>query len=98
MYFAALRTGGQDQPTWWSAIAPWVPFSDIQPLVGARIVSTAVAVHPTLQVTGTTMTGATITSSLVLAGNRAPGTYAITITEGLSGSNLIITGFSMQRT
>jgi sortase A len=98
LYFAALRTGGQDQPTWWSAIAPTVPFSAIQPFVGARITATAVTVHPTLNVTGTALTGATIASSLVLADNRQPGTYAITMTAGLSGTNLVITGFSMQLT
>jgi sortase A len=98
LYFAALRTAGQDQPQWWTAIAPTVPFSDAQALVGARIVSTAVAVHPTLDVVGTSLTGATLTSSLVVADNRAPGTYAISLTAGVSGPNLVVTGFSLQRT
>jgi sortase A len=98
LYFAALRASGQNQPSWWSAIAPGVPFTNAEPLVKASIVSVPVSVHPVLVANGATLTGATITSTLDLKGNDTPGLYRITMTAQVINNELTITGFTVQAT
>jgi sortase A len=91
-YFGGLRSAEQDQPAWWSALAPGVPFTDAQPLVGAspRFLG---SLTPTLAADGSTFTGATIQLSMEAGGDD----YALTVTEVVVGNTLEITGWSMQR-
>jgi sortase A len=96
LYFAALKSGGQNEPAWWAAIAPNVPFGNLNALVGASIASVTAAVHPTLIVQGSTLTGATITSSLRLIDDDAPGTYLVTMNANVVNNQLVITGFTLQ--
>jgi sortase A len=96
LYFAALRTGRQNVPSWWNAIAPGVPFASTSHLRGAAIGAVTGPVHPTLNVAGSTLTGVTITASVRLLHNDAPGTYVITMAGSVVGGQLVITGFSVQ--
>jgi sortase A len=96
LYFAALRSAGQDQPNWWAAIAPGVPFSAASPLVGARITHNDSTLSPSLDVTGAALTGATLSTEPVLSGNHSPGIYRITMTAGVVNGQLVLTGWTMQ--
>ena len=91
LYFAAVHAAAQDQPGWWAAIAPGVPFTNVRPFFGVHP-TTTVAVHPTLQIAGNTLTGATLTSSVRVSGR----TYALTMTATVGGTTLSITGFTLQ--
>jgi sortase A len=96
LYFAALRSANQNQPTWWAAIAPTVPFADIADLVNSQIVSNAEPVQPTLDVSDTTLNGASISTALVLKGSSASGIYSINMTSVVQDGHLLITAFSIQ--
>jgi sortase A len=97
LYFAALRSAAQDQPSWWAAIAPGLPFSAASPLVGARVTHNDSTLSPTLDVTGATLTGATLSTEPVLSDNDSPGIYRITMTAGLVNGQLVLTGWTMQQ-
>lgn len=90
-YFGGLRSAEQDQPGWWSALAPGVPFTDAQPLIGAtpRFLG---SLTPTLDADGSTFTGATIELSMEAGGDD----YALTVTESVVANTVEITGWSMQ--
>jgi type II secretory pathway pseudopilin PulG len=94
LYFAALRSAEQDNPSWWNDIAPGVPLSDAAPLSGAEDPSTITPVHPTLVMSGDRMTGATITAALQIGGRD----YSVTMTATTQGDTLVMTGFSIVAT
>ena len=96
LYFAALRSASQDQPSWWAAIAPGVPFGAASPLVGAQITHNDSTLSPSLNVAGAALTGATLSTEPVLSGNDSPGIYRITMTAGLVNGQLVLTGWTMQ--
>jgi LPXTG-site transpeptidase (sortase) family protein len=95
-YFAGLRSALQNQPSWWSVLAPSVPFSDAGALQGAQMSYTG-SLTPTLSAIGTSLTGATIDVNLDVSGGSAPGRYALHVTEDVIGGQLAITGWSMTR-
>ncbi len=95
LYFAAVRAAEQDQPSWWAAIAPSVPFSAAAPLVGARITYNNSDFDPSLDVVGAVMTGSSLATEPVLAGDRAAGLYRISMQAGVDHGNLVVTGWTM---
>jgi sortase A len=95
LYFAALRSASQDQPTWWADVAPGVPFSDASSLTGATVTFNATTFDPTLAVTGDTLTGASLTTMPTLAGNRRPGGYRIDVRAGVVAGQLVVTGWTV---
>jgi sortase A len=96
LYFAGLRSAGQDQPAWWAAIAPDVPFSAASPLIGATLTHNDSTLSPSLSVNGDTLIGASLTTEPVLSGNDSPGAYRVTVTAGVSNGQLVLTGWTMQ--
>jgi len=95
LYFAAVRAAEQDQPSWWAAIAPTVPFSAAAPLVGARITDNTRDFDPSLEVVGAVMTGASLATGPVLAGGRAGGPYRISMRAEVDDGDLVVTGWTM---
>jgi len=95
LYFAALRSAEQDQPAWWAAVAPSVPFASALQLVGATVTYNDTTFDPVLGVTGTTFTGATLVTKPVLAGGAAPGLHRIAMTASVVGGQLVVTGWAM---
>jgi sortase A len=96
LYFAALRSAGQDQASWWNAIGPGVPLSDAETLIHRASPITVTPIHPTLTLNGTELTGATITSALRLTAGRSVTTYSVTMTATVQAGQLVMTGFSME--
>jgi len=97
LYFAALRSATQDQPAWWSAIAPGVPFADAAPLVGGTVTFNASSFDPTLEVDGGTLVGATLSTRPVLAGDDVPGQYGITLQAAVVGGQLVVARWTVTR-
>ena len=97
LYFAAIRSAEQDRPGWWSALAPTVPFADAGPLVGAAIEHNDASVIPTLDVVGTTFTGASVSAEPELVGGRDPGVYRLTMGATVHGGTLVVTGWQLKR-
>ncbi len=95
LYFAAVRAAEQDQPSWWAAIAPTVPFSAAAPLVGAQITYNNSDFDPSLDVVGAAMTGSSLATEPVLAGERAAGLYRISMQAEVDDGDLIVTGWTM---
>jgi sortase A len=77
LYFGTLRSAQQNQPGWWSQLAPGVPFSLAQALVG-KTVETSSNVDATLQVDGSTVTGATLSATLQFAHGATTANVAMT--------------------
>jgi LPXTG-site transpeptidase (sortase) family protein len=94
-FFGGLRSAEQNQPQWWSQLAPSVSFGTLQPLIGEQA-SYVGSLVPTLTVTGTQFTGATIDVSVVMQGSE-PGQYALHVVETVVGDTLEITQWVMQR-
>lgn len=94
LYFAALRSANQDEPSWWEAIGPGVPIADAGPLVGRDTPTTAIAIHPTLDMHGATLVGATVTCTLRVHATS----YVVTLTAAVAQGQLVMTKFSMQPT
>ena len=95
LYFAAVRAAEQDQPSWWAAIAPTVPFSAAAPLVGAQITYNNRDFDPSLDVAGAVMTGSSLATEPVLAGDRGAGLYRISMQAEVDNGNLVVTGWTM---
>lgn len=49
---------------------------------------------PVLDVSGSTLDAARLTTLPVLAGGRAPGRYRITMTAGVDAGHLVVTGWT----
>jgi len=97
LYFAALRSASQDQPTWWADVAPGVPFAQASALIGSEVTYNAMTFSPSLTVTGDTFVGATLTTKPVLAGNADPGQYLVDFQAGVVNDQLVVTGWTMTR-
>ncbi len=96
LYFAALRSAEQDQPGWWSAVAPGVPFSAASPLVNGTVVENDTTFDPSLTVVGATMTGASLITRPELSGNDSPGNYQIQMTATVAYGTLVLSSWTMQ--
>ncbi len=97
LYFAALRSGEEDQQAWWAAVAPGVPFTEAAPLVGGTVTFNASTFDPSLDVVGSTLVGASLTTRPVLAGNSHPGQYQITLQATVVGGHLVVAGWTVTR-
>ena len=95
LYFAALRSASQDQPAWWAAVAPGIPFSTASSLIGATVTFNASTFDPALDVTGDALIGATLVTMPTLAGNQRPGDYRIAFQAGVVNGQLVVTGWTV---
>ncbi len=95
-FFGGLRSAEQNQAQWWSQLAPDLPFDDAGPLVGEPA-SYVGSLTPTLDVTGSQFTGATINVTVDVPRGNAPGDYSLQVVETVVANTLEITQWSVQR-
>lgn len=95
LYFGALRSAEQNQPTWWSALSSAVPFSAAQPLVGTPP-STSDIVNSTIEVQGTTVLGGTLSATVQVPGSSG-GSYRVTMTATVQGGAFQITVWKLTK-
>ena len=95
LYFAALRSAEQNQPSWWAAVAPTVPVGAASSLVRATVTHNDSTFNPVLEVTGSAFTGATLTTEPVLSGGPVPGLHRITMTATVVGGQLLVSGWTV---
>lgn len=99
VYFAAVRAAGAASASDWSVVAPGLPMSVAGAFDGATV-SYEASLDTTLDVTGWRLSGATLRTEVDLApgeggGTAAGGTWNLTVTEGLVGGKLAVTGWQM---
>ena len=93
-YIAATKALAENQPGWWAALAPSV--ARPAALVGAHITGYDASMDVTVTAVGTAATTVTLTDTATVAGGPAPGRYALTVVQGVSGGQLLITGWSLR--
>ena len=94
LYFGAVRSAEQDRGDWWNALAPSVPMTDAGALVGARPAGNAAPIQATLDVEGSTVTGATLTAAPEVTG-PARRTWRVSMTATVTAGVFSITAFSV---
>jgi sortase A len=97
LYFAALRSATEDQPAWWADVAPGVPFTQASPLVGGTVTFNASVFDPSLDVVGSTLVGASLSTRPQLAGGAQPGDYQINLQATVVSGQLVVTGWTVTR-
>jgi sortase A len=95
VYFAGLRAARAADVSEWVTIAPGVPQSAVAPLAGARVTDYAQPLDTSLEVEGDNLAGSTLTTVIDITGTDA-GEWGLTVTEGLVGGKLAITGWTMK--
>jgi hypothetical protein len=94
LYFGSLRIAETD-PAQWSVVAPGVPLSAVAPLEAATVVGVPGPVTPSINVSGSTVTGVQVQTTVTLAGGERPGVYTITMTGAPVNGRLTVTGWRM---
>jgi sortase A len=94
-FIAGVKTLEQKQPAWWEAIAPHVPVPS--PMVGADVTAWDGSLDVTVTASGTTATGVQLADTAIVAGGPAPGRYTVNVTQAVTGGQLLITGWTLQR-
>jgi sortase A len=95
-YFGVIRSAEQGQRTWWADLAPSVPVRAAAGLWDGNITGYDTHIDVTLRVQGNRTLGAVLTTVLTTAGSAHPGTYDLTVTETVTGRNLVVSGFTMR--
>ena len=91
-FIAGVRALSADRLDWWTSFAPTAP---IPPeLVGASV-SYKSSLNVTLEVTGSTPTGAELQVVAAVAGGAHPGTYSMKVEESIVGGQLTITNWTL---
>lgn len=94
LYFGALQVA-ESSPSLWHQVAPSVPASAITSLDGANVTAVPGPVTPTLEVSGSRVTGATVTSTVTIAGGPDPGTYSITMHASVVHRRLTVSDWTV---
>jgi sortase A len=93
-YIAGVRSLVEDHLDWWNAVAPGV--SAPGPLVGANNPSYLSSLDVTITAAGTQVTSVTLTNTIGVSGGKAPGHYAVTVTETVKNGALTISSWTLQ--
>jgi sortase A len=95
-YFGVIRSAEQGQRTWWADLAPSVPVSGAAGLWNGDITGYDTRIDVTLRVQGNRTLGVVLATVFTTAGSAHPGTYDLTVTETVTGRNLVVSGFTMR--
>ena len=93
-YIAGVRSLVQNRLDWWSAFAPGV--SAPAPLLGASNPSYLSSLNVTVTAAGSQATGVTLSNTIGITGGKAPGHYAVTVTETIANGVLTISSWTLQ--
>ncbi len=92
LYFAMIHIAQADNPTWWHELAPNIPFSTIQPLVGAQI-SYVGRADEIETVKRSAVTGTRVIATIDANGSR----YLLSISTSLSYREVSVRRVTLQR-
>jgi sortase A len=95
LYFGALRAAEQQQETWWSDLAPGIPWFAARPLWGATVVRYTTLVDSVFDVVGDQVTALSMTSTPVLEGGPNPGSFQLSMTAAIEHGDLVLTSFQL---
>ena len=96
LYFGALRSAEQNQPAWWSALAPAVPLGSAQPLIGTALATSDIA-NSTIAVRGANVVGGTLSATVQVPGT-GDGSYRLSMTAAVQGGAFQITAWHLTQT
>lgn len=95
-YFGGYHAAGAGNAAWWSSVAPGVPMPVA--MVGAKpALSEASPLDVTITAVGAQPTTVALHTVLPLYGGRAPGTYAVNVTEDVHGTTVSIAKWEVSR-
>jgi len=92
-FIAGVRSLSANRPDWWASFAPTAP---IPPALVGATVGYKSTLNVDLRVAGATPTGVELKVTAVVTGGSAPGTYAMTVDEAVSGGQLTITNWVLR--
>jgi hypothetical protein len=92
-FIAAVRSLSESRTDWFSAIAPNV--TPPSPLLGAPNPGYLSSLNVTETASGKAVQGLTLSDTVRVTGGSAPGDYAVTVHETVTGSTLVISSWSM---
>jgi hypothetical protein len=95
-FIAGLKALTENELKWWNTVAPQVP--PPAPLIGARNPSYVTSLDVTVMATKTNPTAATLSTTMEVTGGRAPGRYALSVTESIRDGTLVISNWTMHLT
>lgn len=96
LYFGALQLAGEGDTAGWAKAAPGLGTGPIGPLWDGQVTGNVDSISPTLAVSHSKLTGATVTSTVDVSGGSSPGTYHITMqAKVMHHGTLTITSWQM---
>lgn len=90
LYFGVLQLAAQEDASGWAAAAPGLSRAAVAPLWGEEVESNLATITPTLEVEGSTLVGATVTSEVRLGDG---GVYRMRMHAGVRRGLLTVTGW-----
>ncbi|HXX91728.1 MAG TPA: class D sortase [Acidimicrobiales bacterium] len=92
-FIAGVKSLEQNRSDWWGAIAPGVTMP--APLVGASVSGYTSSLAVDITTTGDTADKVVLTTSVDIAGGSAPGHYAESVTETVTGTQMVVTAWTL---
>jgi sortase A len=92
-FFGGVKTLTQNHSDWWNVIAPSVHMPSA--MTGAHVAGWNDRLAVAITTDGHTPKTVVLSTSVTTTGGGAPGAYRLTVTETVTGSTLVITGWSM---
>jgi LPXTG-site transpeptidase (sortase) family protein len=95
-FIAGLKSLMENETGWWKTVAPNVP--PPAPLLGVSNPSYLTSLDVTVTATKSDPTAATLSTTMQVTGGKAPGRYAVSVTEDIRDGTLVIASWTMQPT
>jgi sortase A len=92
-YFGGLHSAAQRQLAWWQAVAPGVTLPPA--LSGAVVSGHDAPLDVEIDSSAGAPTRVVLRTTVTLSGGDAPGTYAETVTAGVAGSTVTVSGWAL---
>jgi sortase A len=92
-FYDAIYSAQHNNPTWFSQVAPTVPFKNTGVIQNSTEIKYVSDVNPTLIVQNTTLVGYSISGYMLVIGGNAPGKYSYTVTATVTNKTLYINSF-----
>lgn len=96
LYFAMLHIAAADNPTWWTELGPSIPYTTIEPLVGAQVSHYLSSANEFESVIKSTVLTTQLQVNVQLTGGTTPGSYHVTLTTHVTGGHVSLSQITLQ--
>lgn len=97
LFFAMLHIAQANNSTWWHELAPNLPYSTIQPLIGSQITHFLSQADEFETVTGNKISGSALQIEVQLTGGTNPGDYKIAMQSLIKAGKVHLIKLYFQR-